>query len=201
MSLDHVLLGLLRQPASGYDLKTVFDNQIHFFWAAELSQIYPALGRLEDKGWLKSRSAGSKRGPARRVYETTPAGRRALREWLETPPELGSERNASLAQLCFMGELADFRKTERFFLRLRDQILGRLQALERIERGWGEADPRLPDSLPNGDFHVYLALRKGLHSLRALVEWCDEALKQVRTRIAREEAEDVKPRRSPKKKT
>ena len=31
MSLDYILLGLLREPASGYDLKAVFDERIHYF--------------------------------------------------------------------------------------------------------------------------------------------------------------------------
>ena len=57
MSLDHVLLGLLREPASGFDLKGMFDQGIGHFWAAELSQIYPTLKRLERQGWLRSHSA------------------------------------------------------------------------------------------------------------------------------------------------
>ncbi|MYK68861.1 MAG: PadR family transcriptional regulator, partial [Gammaproteobacteria bacterium] len=43
MSLDHILLGLLRDPATGYDLKSAFSERIRHFWSAELSQIYPAL--------------------------------------------------------------------------------------------------------------------------------------------------------------
>ncbi len=47
MSLQHILLGLLREPASGYDLKAYFDKSVRYFWAAELSQIYPTLQRME----------------------------------------------------------------------------------------------------------------------------------------------------------
>jgi PadR family transcriptional regulator, regulatory protein AphA len=193
MSLDYILLGLLRQPASGYDLKAVFDQQIHYFWAAELSQIYPTLQRLEAAGRLRSRSAGSRRGPARRVYEVTAAGRRALREWLEVPPELNQERNPYLAQLFFMGELADLRKTERYFVRLRDQIAARHEALQRIERLWSAADSGFPDRLPVADFHVFLTLRKGLYSLRAHLDWCDDSLKRIRERVQREEAPAAAP--------
>src|ERR1700740_1459020 len=52
VSLEHILLGLLRQPASGYDLKAVLDHGIGHFWGAELSQIYPSLRRLEKRGLL-----------------------------------------------------------------------------------------------------------------------------------------------------
>jgi len=193
VSLDHILLGLLRQPASGYDLKAIFDQHMHYIWAAELSQIYPTLQRLEDKGWLRSRSADSKRGPARRVYEITPAGRKALREWLEMTPQLGQERNAALAQLYFLSELADLAKTERYFVRMREQLSDRLQALQRFDRLWSEADPSYPERLPSADFHIYLTLRKGLHSLGGLVAWCDESLRMIRARAEREKAADVRP--------
>ncbi|HKW51009.1 MAG TPA: PadR family transcriptional regulator, partial [Candidatus Eisenbacteria bacterium] len=68
MSLEFILLGLLRRPASGYDLKKFFDEGIGYFWAAELSQIYPTLKRLEKRGWVRGRAAASKRGSGRRVY-------------------------------------------------------------------------------------------------------------------------------------
>ena len=50
MSLDHILLGLLREPATGYDLGNAFSENVRHFWSAELSQIYPALKRLEQRG-------------------------------------------------------------------------------------------------------------------------------------------------------
>ena len=62
MSLPHLLLGLLAEPASGYDLKKSFGQTVGHFWSAELSQIYPALGRLEDDGLLRSERVGSAKG-------------------------------------------------------------------------------------------------------------------------------------------
>jgi DNA-binding PadR family transcriptional regulator len=49
------LLGLLGEPACGYDLKAVLDNGIGHLWAAELSQVYPSLKRLEKQKLLRSR--------------------------------------------------------------------------------------------------------------------------------------------------
>src|SRR5271155_6263728 len=132
MSLDHILLGLLREPASGYDLKQVFDERIHYFWAAELSQIYPTLRRLERKGWLRSRHAQAKRGAGRRVYQVTSAGHRVLREWLESEVELGDDRVPYLAKLYLMDELTDLRKTLRYLASLREKFASNLAALEVI---------------------------------------------------------------------
>jgi PadR family transcriptional regulator AphA len=186
MSLDYILLGLLRKPASGYDLKTVFDERIHYFWAAELSQIYPTLQRLERKGWLHSRSAHSKRGAGKRLYHTTPAGRRALRAWLRNGPQFGDERFPFLAQVYFLNELADLGQTLRFFSRMREHFVHKLEGLHNLERWWMENDPRYPDRLPPEEFHWLLALRKGLLSLEAHVKWCNESIRRIRARMSKE---------------
>src|SRR5580700_6718161 len=158
MSLEHILLGLLREPASGYDLKAIFDERIHYFWAAELSQIYPALQGLERKGLLRSRHATSKRGPGRRMYQITPAGHRVLREWLEKGPEISDERMAYLAKIYLMDELGDLQKTLQYILELRDAFSSRLGELQAIERYWSERDPLYPNSLSSQMFHVLLTL-------------------------------------------
>jgi PadR family transcriptional regulator, regulatory protein AphA len=187
MSLDNILLGLLRQPASGYDLKRVFDESIGHFWAAELSQIYPTLKRLEKRGWLGSRKVDSQQGPGRCVYQTTAAGRAALRDWLESGPQLGDERFAYLAQVYFMDELGDASKTLRFLVRLRESVSGKLDLLQQTESRWAQLDARYPDQLPAFDFHVQLTLRMGLMTLAAKLEWCDESIRRVRSRAERAE--------------
>jgi PadR family transcriptional regulator AphA len=192
MSLEYILLGLLREPASGFDLKKVFDDRIGYFWSAELSQIYPTLGRLEKRGWLRSRDAAAKRGRGRRVWEVTPSGRRALTHWLAGEPAIGDERFAYLAQVYLMDELNDLGKTLRFFLRLRDHFAQKLESLRRLERSWKEADSRYPDALPLPDFHVQLTLRKGLSALNAHVEWCDECIARLRTRSANQTSRPVR---------
>ena len=96
MSLPHLLLGMLAEPASGYDLKRSFEGSIRYFWSAELSQIYPALKRLEGDGLLASTVEESTEGPERRVYHRTAQGRAALRDWLSDGPIVRQERLAYL---------------------------------------------------------------------------------------------------------
>ena len=186
MSLDYILLGLLREPASGYDLKAVFDERIHYFWPAELSQVYPAMQRLEDNGLLRSREAPAKRGPRRRVYQTTAAGHRVLRQWLDESPELGDERIGFLAKVYLMDELRDLSKTRQYFRELREICATRLEELQAIERGWAAQDPHYPDALSARMFHVSLTLRKGLSSLATHVKWCDESLRRIEARMGKE---------------
>ncbi len=42
--------------------------------------------------------------------------------------------------------------------------------------------------LPSTDFHILLTLRKGLHSLKAHVQCCDESLSRIRSRSEQERA-------------
>lgn len=181
MSLPHLLLGMLSKPSSGYDLKKAFGQSIRHFWSAELSQIYPALSRLEEEGLLRSEHEESDKGPPRKVYHRTPAGRRELVSWLEAGPALGQERLGYLTQVFFLDSIPIERRLW-FMERLKEGFEAHLRELEAIEVGWRSDDPRYPDDLPDEDFYPQLTLRLGLVKLGTLVEWCDECLARMRRR-------------------
>lgn len=186
MALDHILLGLLRTPASGYELRRAFTENVRHFWSAELSQIYPTLQRLEKRGLLKSRVEPSPKGPARRVYSLTAKGRTHLQRWLRLDPVMGTERFEYLAQLYFMDELGDLAETRRFMAQLRTRLATWLAELKRIEedalRQISEHEGRVS---PSG-FHRFAALRMGLLSIAAKIAWCDETLRALDERLAAE---------------
>jgi DNA-binding PadR family transcriptional regulator len=182
MSLEHILLGMLRRPASGYHLKAEFDAGARHFWSAELSQIYPTLQRMEERGWLTSRREPSPAGPERRVYRRTAAGKLALREWLRAGPAVGAERFAYLGQLINLGELADPAATAEFLTQLRDRLGGTARLLEGAEAEL-RGRPGGAAGLDDHAFHGLLCLRVGILSLRAKVEACDEGIALVRARL------------------
>lgn len=184
MSLDHILLGLLQQPASGYDLKDAFNETVAHFWSAELSQIYPTLKRLEDRGLLRSRLEPSPKGPDRRVYTLTEDGRAELRRWVRDGPVVGVERFAYLAQLYFMGAAGDLRETRAFMADLRDHLAGRLAELRTIERKIFAAYGDQPDRYSDDGFHRFATLRMGIDSIGAKVTWCDLTLAAIDRRLA-----------------
>jgi len=198
MSIEKILLGLLREPASGYDLKTLFDQTIRHFWAAELSQIYTALQRMEKKGLLRSKNKPSAKGPKRRVYSLTPAGRKDLVRWLEGEPEFGDERHTYLAQIFFMSELTDFRKTIAFLQRVRKTRHDSLENFRNIERDWlAEVDGRT-DNLSDDQFHRYMTLRTGISTMSARVAWCDETIERIQQRMKTKPHRPEKTKRSKK---
>jgi DNA-binding PadR family transcriptional regulator len=182
MSLEHILLGMLREPATGYALRQEFQQGARHFWSAELSQIYPALQKMERRGWLASREQPSPVGPSRRVYRRTAAGLRALVTWLRSPPALGAERFAYLGQLIYMGELDDLPHTAAFLSQLRERLAGTLEFLTQVTVPLESKFNDDASALSTVEFHELLALRMGILSLTAKVRWCDESLEMIRIR-------------------
>ena len=186
MSLDHILLGLLREPATGYDLKNAFSESVRHFWSAELSQIYPTLKRLEQRRMLRSRVEPSPKGPNRRVYTLTDEGRAELLRWLRSGPVVGTERFAYLAQLYFMDAIGDLRETRAFMTVLRDHLSRWLAQLWAVERDVIAAHGDVPERYGDAGFHRFAALRMGIHSVGSKVAWCDETLAAIDRRLASE---------------
>ena len=181
MSLEHILLGMLRSPRSGYDLRQEFEMGAKHFWSAELSQIYPVLKRMESRGLLDSRVEPSPKGPDRRVYERTSAGRDVLHEWLKSGPAVGNDRLAYIGQLIFMGELDDLDTTLEFLQQLREEFSAVLDLLQRGMEGV-EAEEK-KHALSPEQFHEKISMRMGVMSLSAKVEWCTVSIKEIQKRL------------------
>lgn len=192
MSLDHILLGLLRTPASGYDLGRTFDESARFFWFAELSQIYPTLKRLERDGMLTSRTEPSVRGPARRVYSLTDEGREELRSWLRSGPAFHTLRIPHIAQLFFMDELGDPDETLAFVESFRRQLAERLERYREFEEEVEESHGTWRE-LPEDEFHRYCALRQGIAVVEARLRWCEETARRIRERVGDAERSPAAP--------
>ncbi len=91
-----VLLLLAEGPRHGYelkqDLRALAEDQ------ADAANLYRALRQLELEGIVHSDWSLADRGPARRVYRLTSAGRRLLDQWAEALRQLGATTDAFLAR-------------------------------------------------------------------------------------------------------
>ena len=110
MEIDFVLLGLIRMnpKVSGYQLKTIIDKSTGYFFQVHLSQIYPALKRVDKAGWVTFETIEREGKPSLKLYQITDAGIEALYDWLIEPFDF--ERSRSNAdryffKLIFMGHL------------------------------------------------------------------------------------------------
>jgi PadR family transcriptional regulator, regulatory protein AphA len=160
-----VLLGMVAEGhATGYAIKAEIERSTRFFWGASIGGIYPELSRLQKTGLLTRND--DPRGESRRhAYRLTPAGQRALKEWLTHPREGVVEmRNEGLLKLRFAGVLHP---------EDRRGVVVRMRAYhsERVER--------LQELLSEGDFddpYHRLTTEYALGWNSWARDWCDTVL-------------------------
>ncbi len=137
MPLKHALLGFLNyQPMTGYDLKQTFDQSIYYFWNAKLSQIYPALNRMREDGWLTMEVDYQEDKPNRKVYHITKTGREEFKRWQQEPPVLSPVREPFLIKVFFGGRL----KKEEMLVQLRRQLALHQEQLVTYRGNSGKSD-------------------------------------------------------------
>jgi len=80
-TLDMLVLQTLRLgPAHGYTIARVIEQRSDAVLQVEQGSLYPALNRLEDRGWIASYWATSENNRRARYYKLTASGRRQLSE-------------------------------------------------------------------------------------------------------------------------
>jgi DNA-binding PadR family transcriptional regulator len=171
MSLRHGLIGLLARegPLTGYELTKAFDRSVNFLWHAVPGQIYPELSRLADAGFIRQTSIGP-RGAKR--FEATEEGIAELRRWITDVEPARGIRNETLLRVFFT-YLVDPADAEALLRREADEYRRRLAILERFA-----AEP--PAAKPSERASV-LTVDAGIRTNRALVEWAEAAIDQIRT--------------------
>lgn len=80
-TLDLIILQSLRWgPRHGYGLAKLIQSTTEDVLQVNTGSLYPALQRLEKKGWVKGEWGTSEQGQRVREYRLTAAGRKALVE-------------------------------------------------------------------------------------------------------------------------
>jgi DNA-binding PadR family transcriptional regulator len=178
-STAYVILGLLRKgEKSGYEIKSIVDRSVRFFWTASYGQIYPELRNLAKAGLIEgtSKPTGARK---RTVYRLTAEGRKELRRWLDVEPEVYEMRDEALLKLFFAGASPDA---------ARKAIEAKRAANVEMLRQLGEIEPMAksaPDRFP------YMVLSYGVAWSEFIIDWCDSALAE----LSDEEEEQARERR------
>jgi DNA-binding PadR family transcriptional regulator len=141
-ALDYFVLGLVKDAGlSGYDLAKLFEYVVRFFWQAEQSQVYRALYRLRDLGWVRASIVEQAHAPDKTIYRISNAGKAALRAWLRADADEPPARRVWLGKFFFSNELPG-----RDVAEILDRRIGDLQEC------LAEFEPRLK----GGDFDTHL---------------------------------------------
>ena len=170
MSLPHALLGLLaRRPASGYDLRKLFDTSLRFVWPATQSQLYAELARLADAGLIEPGAVGAR---GRREYAITPAGRHELIRWLTQPDLPPAMRNQTLLRVFFLWALPP-EQAEAYL----SDIASRSRAFHQRLQGLAATTDAHPAS-DGFERCARIVLEHGLRTSGAQADWADWATRQ-----------------------
>ena len=178
MSLPHALLGLINyQPSTGYDLKNKFQKSIHFFWNAALPHIYRSLKQMENQGWIASNIEQQSGKPNRKVYRITGEGKKELLHWLAEPPEELEMRHTLLVKVFFGRQLP----LERLAEHLKNWREYNVKLLKQYETVAMPIIQRQSEKSCYAEDSNYwgLSLDYGIRHARMVIDWCDQALKDV----------------------
>ena len=169
---DYVVLGMVRIGCrTGYEVKQMVEMSIRFYWTISHVQIYPALRRLEERGLLEGKDDPRGRR-ARRVYEITEAGERALSDWLLAASDIPFElRDLGLVKLFFADAL-DESSAWVLLANVRERSAGRLAVL----RTFGLAAGALGDG---SNRYPFLTVKLGIAFHQAMVDACNQFEREV----------------------
>ena len=96
-TLDMLILKALQlEPMHGFGLSSRLRQMSGDFFQVEMGSVYPALCRLEARGWVKAAWGVSDNNRRARFYSLTAAGRRQLGEETARWEILSSTINAML---------------------------------------------------------------------------------------------------------
>ncbi|GAA2674851.1 PadR family transcriptional regulator [Actinoplanes palleronii] len=179
MALEHaILVSLLEQPGSGYELARRFERSIGRFWTATHQQIYRVLKRMETDDWVVAREVGQDGRPDKRTFSVSDTGRDVLTAWLREPvqPEAvrhdlavkvrGAAFDDPAGRAALIGEVERYRAEH-------EELLTRYLA--------GEKRDFPDDAAPTtGQRLQHVVLRGGIAYERMLLDWLDEVLTELR---------------------
>ena len=162
---EGAVLGLLAASGehSGYELSRLAERSVAFLWTPSQSQIYKVLPRLAAAGLARVREIEQRRRPDKALYRITPAGREALRVWLEEVEDEPASGRVVFALKIFFCEFASPGTALAQLAAYRTFLMRRLDKYEQIET-------QSQDSPTSYQTHV---LRHGLTRVRATLEWID----------------------------
>lgn len=178
MALEHaILVSLLEQPGSGYELARRFERSIGRFWTATHQQIYRVLKRMEADGWVTAVDVGQDGRPDRRDFSVSAAGREVLTGWLHEPvqPEAvrhdlavkvrGAAFDDAAGRAALVDEVVRYRAEH-------EELLARYLAGEKRDFPGG------PEN--TGERLQHVVLRGGIAYERMLLDWLDDVLTTLR---------------------
>jgi DNA-binding PadR family transcriptional regulator len=178
-SIRYALLSLLaREPLSGYDIKQQMNNRLGPFWKVGSNQVYPELSKMEEEGLVKLQGIEQNTyRPARKVYEITEAGRKALIEWTIEPVELEHSVRDDFLLKVYNSWLVEPEKMVKRIEEMKKQHEERLAAyLDKVTELTQQLETVASEDPISSSLSV---VEFGIRYERLYIEWCDHLINKL----------------------
>ncbi|MBP2000511.1 DNA-binding PadR family transcriptional regulator [Paenibacillus shirakamiensis] len=166
--MDFVILGmLLERPMSGYELKKTVDVTIGLFYKASYGSLYPALKRLENRGWIGVNESDNQKN--KKTAYIQPEGKAAFLDWLQIPTQLS--RKEQMLRFFFFDYLDQPTRQKRLTERA-DTLRKEIKQLERVEADLADKFHNR-EQATNHNYRIHV-LHYGLQYLTVELNWIQQ---------------------------
>ena len=173
---EGTVLGLVAfGERSGYELSRLAANSVEHLWTPSQSQIYKTLPRLVSRQLARTRRIEQRDRPDKSLYKITPAGRTALRDWLDEVEEEPASGRIVFALKLFFCDFASAGTDRAQLAAYRRFLTRRLDRYEALRAG-----PRLF----NSPYPAHV-LHHGIQRTEATLAWIAETLAALEVRTQR----------------
>ena len=136
MSIKYAILGFLSwKPATGYELKKIFEESSAMYWSGNNNQIYKALVQLLDEELVTNEVQHQESSPSKKIYSITEEGLERLREWVISEAEAPEFKKNFLIHLAWADQLSDEELNEMLMKYENEMKMQLLLQQEKIKRG------------------------------------------------------------------
>ncbi|AFY75267.1 putative transcriptional regulator [Synechococcus sp. PCC 7502] len=172
MSLAYaILVSLICEPKSGYDLAKQFDGTVGFFWQATHQQIYRELTKLEQQNWIVAEAIAQEGRPDKKIFSVNDLGLSHLKTWLLQSSEVATVKDEFLLKI-YAGYLIPEEAIAQQIQTHRQLHQQQLEIYRAIERNFFSSS----QDCPKESRFAYLTLRRGINFEKGWIDWCDETL-------------------------
>lgn len=145
MSIQYAILGLLSwRPASGYELKKVFENSPYLYWSGNNNQIYKSLLQLQKDGLVDCETIHQDGAPSKKIYSVSKKGMDGLKNWIVSAPAVPEFKKPFLIQMAW-ADMLNKSELEALFARyekeVENQLILQKEKYDR-EKDWPNRSPR-----------------------------------------------------------
>lgn len=172
MSLAYALLvSLINEPKSGYDLAKQFDGSVGFFWEATHQQIYRELTKLEQQNWIVAEAIAQDGRPDKKIFSVTDLGLAQLKVWILQTSDVASVKDEFLLKI-YAGYLIPEEAIAKKFKTIVNYISNNSKFIRRSRVTFFSS----PQNCSKESRFGYLTLRRGINFEQGWLDWCDEVL-------------------------